>query len=147
MKIKIKKDIETGECYLDLGDIFEKHIIDIIKYYRITINPDNTIVLTVFDKRKKQVRPKLKQLIYKMPDAGVMAEKIFSVFNSCKTASQRVSALKWAVRISKLERIKLSLLAVYGNSVIYDELKSIQNVNNSAVTDPAVDTSGSLLGK
>jgi len=61
MNLKIKKDEETGEHYLDindLSDLFDD--ISLIEYYTIEERDDNSIAISFFDENNNKVYPKVK---------------------------------------------------------------------------------------
>lgn len=61
MNLKIKKDEETGEHYLDindLSDLFDD--ISSIEYYTIEERDDNSIAISFFDENNNKVYPKVK---------------------------------------------------------------------------------------
>jgi hypothetical protein len=56
--IKVKKDEQTGECYIDFNDIadmFEDP--SIIEYYVLEENEKGNIVLEFFDKDENPIYP------------------------------------------------------------------------------------------
>lgn len=56
--IKIKKDDQTGECYIDFNDI--AHMFEdpsIVEYYILEENEKGNIVLEFFDKDENPVLP------------------------------------------------------------------------------------------
>ena len=58
MNLKIKKDEDSGDCYIDvedLRDLFED--VSVIEYYEMTENEDGYLVLQFFDKNANVVVP------------------------------------------------------------------------------------------
>jgi hypothetical protein len=61
MNLKIRKDEETGESYIDIVDLSEVfEDISAVEYYELTENRDGVITLQFFDKDKTTIIPKLK---------------------------------------------------------------------------------------
>ena len=61
MNLKIRKDEETGESYIDIADLSEVfEDISAVEYYELTENKDGVITLRFFDKDKTTIIPKLR---------------------------------------------------------------------------------------
>lgn len=61
MNVSIKKDLDSGEFYIDLyelQDYFDD--ISIIEYYKLEQFEDGNITLSFFDKNNETVNPKEK---------------------------------------------------------------------------------------
>jgi hypothetical protein len=61
MNLKIRKDEETGENYIDIADLSEVfEDISAVEYYELAENEDGSITLQFFDKDENVINPKLK---------------------------------------------------------------------------------------
>jgi hypothetical protein len=61
MNLKIRKDEQTGESYIDIADLSEVfEDISAVEYYELVENEDGSITLQFFDKDENVINPKLK---------------------------------------------------------------------------------------
>jgi hypothetical protein len=59
--LKVKTDKDTGEQYIDIKELLDHNqkLIDRVKYYKMEVQPDKSIILTLYNKRKRKMKIKL----------------------------------------------------------------------------------------